>query len=263
MKPDQDRRQTVKQHFDTVNARWGDLYDPSNPLSHGFISRLRRCLELLGDLRGKRLLDLGCGTGVVLQVVGAQDCEYEGIDVAPKMIEAARQQIQASRMRARAHVREGNVESLPYAAHTFDAVLGMGLLEYFDEPRNVIREALRVSKPDGILVFTIPRRGSVDDWIVSATGPARAVLRALLGRAGQVRRDRYTEAAFRQLFADLGCVVVGERFYNKLVLPYPFTRMWPRLAQRAAALAEDKPGLERFATGYIVACSKVRPAPVS
>jgi len=253
-----DRRTAVKGHFDAyaVNNRWGDLYNPANPISHSFLARRLRCVELLGDLMGKKLLDLGCGTGALIELLARQKMEYEGVDIAPNMIQVAQIQIDQLELGPAFKVRVGSVESLPYPAASFDAVVGMGLLEYFDRPDAVIREALRVAKPGALLVFTIPQKFCLDDLIVRATRPLRTVARKLVGKPSEIGRDKYTKQEFQRLFTDLGCKVVGERFYNKLILPYPISRFWPKLAYGMADYMEERPGFEFFATGYIVACTK-------
>jgi len=253
-----DRRAAVKGHFDAyaVNNRWGDLYNPANPHSHSFLARRLRCVELLGDLTGKRLLDLGCGTGALIELLAGQQLEYEGVDIAPNMIQVAQTHIDQLGLAPGFKVRVDSVEALPYPTDSFDVVVGMGLLEYFDRPEAVIWEALRVSKPGAVLVFTIPQKSCLDDLIVRVSGPLRALVCQLAGKEGEIGRDKYTPKDFQKLFTDLGCRVVGERFYNMLILPYPVSRMWPRLAYGVAKRVEGRPGFRFFATGYIVACTK-------
>lgn len=253
-----DRQATVKGHFDAyaINNRWGDLYDPANPHSNSFLARRLRSVELLGDLTGKRLLDLGCGTGALVELLARQKVEYEGIDIAPNMIQVAQTHINELGLASTFKVQVGSVESLPYTAAHFDAVVGMGLLEYFDHPETVVREAIRVAKPGALLVFTVPQKFCLDDILVRATQPFRAIARKLAGKSSDIERDKYTKEEFRKLFTNLGCMVVGERFYNKLILPYPLSSLWPKLAYGMAAYVEERPGLEFFATGYILACTK-------
>jgi SAM-dependent methyltransferase len=249
---------SAERYFTDLGRRWDDAYNQAGPLHHGVVARQRRCLELLGpDLGGKRLLDLGCGTGAILPLLGGADLEYEGIDVAPTMVEATRGRIQALGLGSRFRVRQASAEALPFPVDHFDAVLGLGLLAHIDDPGPAIREALRVAKPGATLVFTTPRRRSLNHVMVQVTGPLRAALRAVSGhRDPSPRRALYSDAAFRALFVEAGALVVDERHYDKRVLPYPITRLWPGLARWAAALVEDWPGLTCCATGYAIACVK-------
>ena len=252
------RQAEVTRHFENYSRgdRWGELYDPSNPLSHSFLARRRKAMELLGDLDGRKLLDMGCGSGPLIPSLAGSTVEYTGIDISAGMIAAAQHHIDELGIAKRFHVQVGSVDALPFAADSFDAVVGMGLLEYFDHPETVIAEALRVVKPGGPVVFTVPRRHSVNETLVGLTSPLRAIGREVTRKGREVDHSRFTDAEFKDLFVRQGGRVIGERLYNKVILPYPVPRFFPRVAQRAAQWAEDRDALAVFATGYIVAGTK-------
>ncbi len=71
-----------------------------------------------------------------------------------------------------------------------------------------------------------------------------------------IERNRYTPKEFQNLFLKLGCTIAGERFYNKLLLPYPVTRFMPMTAYAVARVLEQSRGFSFLATGYILACEK-------
>jgi ubiquinone/menaquinone biosynthesis C-methylase UbiE len=249
-----DRRESVERAFAELGSRWTALHDPVTPIGHGLAARLQCCVELLGNLSGKRLLDLGCGTGSLIPLVGASVLEYEGIDVAPAMVDAARTCIRGLDLGSRFHVQEGNVEALPLPSESFDAVVALGVLGYLDDPRHAIREAVRVARPNALLVISTARQTSVDRRMVSATWAARAAIRRMSGRQAPLPRVvSRTDAATRQLLASAGCTIVSERFFDKRILPYPISRLCPRLASRAAALVEERARFKSFAVGYMVA----------
>ncbi len=254
-----DRQAVVATHFDAyaANNRWGDLYNRANPHSHSFLARRRKTVELLGDLRGKHLLDIGCGTGALMEPLLETTARYEGVDVAPQMIQVAQRHLEQLGVEGRFRVRLGSALALPYPENHFDAVAGMGLLEYFDNPEMVIREAIRVAKPGARLVFTIPQKICLDAYVVRAAAPARYVARRMLRKPTEdIERDRYTPKEFQNLFLKLGCRITGERFYNKLLLPYPVTRLMPMTAYAVARVLEPIRGFSFLTTGYILACEK-------
>jgi SAM-dependent methyltransferase len=248
------RQDAVTEHFDRY-ADWGDLYDPANPRSHGFLARRAAALALCGDLTGRLVLDLGCGTGVLFDEAGtSRAAAYLGIDAAPNMVEAARMNLRALGRPETFTAEVGDVTKLALPDASFDVVVGLGLLEYFDDPRAVVREAVRVAKPGALLVFSTPRRGSLNGAMIALSRPLRAVARALTGRRNErLHRDERSDAEFRALFESEGCKLVADRVYNKLLMPWPMTTLAPRLARRAAAWAERRRGLRFLATGSVAA----------
>lgn len=106
-------------------------------------------LDTFGDLAGRRLLDVACGTGELAAAAARRGASSEGIDFAVTMIEKAIAQYPDVRF------REGDAEQLPYRGSSFDAVVcSFGLL-HFQNPESAIADARRVLKPGGRYAFTV------------------------------------------------------------------------------------------------------------
>lgn len=125
---------------------------------------LNRGLRLLGvrmfpPEQGMRILDVGCGTGVHLDIYRRSRCKLYGIDTSPSMLDAAR-----TRLGEDAELRLGDAAMMPYENGAFDLVLCMLVLHEMDQPTrmSVIAEMKRVLKADGYILF-----------IDFHTGPAR------------------------------------------------------------------------------------------
>ena len=247
-----DRQTAVTEHFNRY-ARWGELYDEANPRSHGFLARRAAALSLCGELAGKSVLDVGCGTGALLgPAATARAAQYLGIDAAPNMVEAARVNLASLGLPAPFTVEVGDVTKLAVADGSFDVVIGLGLLEYFDDPRIVIREAKRAARPGGVLVFSTPRRGSLNGAMIALSQPFRALARSVLRRPPtDVGRDARSDAEFAALFEAEGCAPVDSIAYNQLLLPWPMTTLTPGLARAAASWAEPSAALRCLATGLV------------
>lgn len=112
-------------------------------------------LRALGDLRGKRLLDVGCGPGETAVWFALQGAIVDAVDISPGMIEVARGLAErlAVADRITFHVAPG--ESLPFADATFDAVFGHDCLHHMDLVR-ARDEVRRVLKPSRRAVFAEP-----------------------------------------------------------------------------------------------------------
>ncbi len=103
--------------------------------------------------RGNRgsLLDIGTGTGRMLELLGPYFDEAEGVDLSHEMLAIARSNLD-SREAAHCRVRHGNMYMLPYPDDSFDLITIHQVLHYAGEPERVIAEAERVLRPGGRVV---------------------------------------------------------------------------------------------------------------
>ncbi len=256
----QDRNPKAVDHFDwyAQDGRWDQLYDPGNPVSHSFLTRRRRSVELMRDLEGKTVLDLGCGTGALIPALaGITGINYLGVDAAPNMVQESQNLLHSLQLEDTFSIKTSDVRDVPVEDGSFDRVVGMGLLEYFDDPTPVIREACRVCLPGGLIVFSTPRKGSLNDLIVRSTTVPRMLMRRFSGEIRDVPRTRLSPKDFRTEFDSFPVKFANHAFYNKLLLPYPFTRVAPRASRTAARLVEHRDRFNRLATGYIVAFHRI------
>ena len=67
-------------------GHWDALYNPENPVSYWFIIRLQKAIRLIQSFDNKNVLDLGCGTGVLIPFVINDNGKYVGIDISEKML---------------------------------------------------------------------------------------------------------------------------------------------------------------------------------
>jgi len=98
---------------------------------------------------GTRLLEMGCGVGAVLAVLGQEfpGVRLTGVDIEPKQLEFARGHL--ARSGVDATLVEADALALPFADESFDHVWMMWFLEHVVDPRSVLHEAGRVLVPGG------------------------------------------------------------------------------------------------------------------
>ena len=89
------------------------------------------------------LLDIACGTGQFVQMAALHGAQISGIDASAASIEIARQRVPSGTFAI------GEMEELPYADHSFDAVTGFNAFQYAATPVHALQEARRVTKPGG------------------------------------------------------------------------------------------------------------------
>jgi 2-polyprenyl-6-hydroxyphenyl methylase / 3-demethylubiquinone-9 3-methyltransferase len=103
------------------------------------------------DLSQIRLLDIGCGGGVLAEEFASLGCQVTGIDISPKSIAVA--QAHAARSRLSIDYRVGSGTSLPFEKKSFEAVSCCDVLEHIHDWKQVIAEAARVLVSGGLFFF--------------------------------------------------------------------------------------------------------------
>lgn len=122
----------------SVNATsWAELHEPYMDPAYS------AALDALGVGAGTRLLDVGCGAGRALRLAADRGAEVTGLDAAPGMLEHARRRV------ADATLVQGELQTLPFADGSFDAVTGFNSFQYAADPVAALRDARRVTAPGG------------------------------------------------------------------------------------------------------------------
>ncbi|MFO1463217.1 MAG: class I SAM-dependent methyltransferase [bacterium] len=110
-------------------------------------------LEQLGDLRGKRVLELGCGAGEGSVYFALQGAEAVATDISSGMVEVVHRVADKYGVAVKAH--RMTAEQIDYPDQSFDVVYGNGVLHHVDFHK-AVAEASRVLKPGGKAVFIEP-----------------------------------------------------------------------------------------------------------
>lgn len=112
---------------------------------------LSMTLDAVADLPAQRILDVGCGTGLLLDMLAQRmdGPELVGIDPVTAMLAVARQ-----RLGRRAALLKGRAEELPFADGAFQLVTCSNALHYFPDAAAALGEMRRVLAPPGNLVIT-------------------------------------------------------------------------------------------------------------
>ena len=115
----------------------------------------------LGVLRGNAL-DIGSGPGLIpiKLAANAAGLRVTGVDLSAAMLQRARRSAELAGVADRVSFRQGDAKSLPFSDQSFDLVLCNSLLHHSPDPRGLLNEISRVSKPGGALLLRDLRRPS-------------------------------------------------------------------------------------------------------
>lgn len=111
----------------------------------------RKTLSVITLKSQDRVLDIGCGTGILLHYLSESypGIQLSGIDPVKEMLAVARQRLPSS-----ADLREGWAEYLPFSDHHFDVVFCCSMFHYIGDPATALHEIRRVLRPGGMLIMT-------------------------------------------------------------------------------------------------------------
>jgi ubiquinone biosynthesis O-methyltransferase len=168
-------------------------------------------LELVGNVDGCRVLDVGCGDGELALELTRRGANVTGIDASAAMIDKARERAAQHSVDIAFHVAKA--EKLPFPSGHFDVITAITILCFVDDATPVFGEVARVLKPDGQFVI-----GELGKWSVwAASRRIRAWLGSQLWRMARFR----TAGELRTYARRAGLTVEhvrGAIFYPRITL---------------------------------------------
>jgi ubiquinone/menaquinone biosynthesis C-methylase UbiE len=162
---------------------------------------IRRICSHFEPGAGGRLLDVGCGTGLLLQALAARDAGLQlyGIDKVAEMLLLARQ-----RLPLRIHLQRATIEALPFSAAQFDTVISSSMFHYVCDPKRALSEVFRVLRPGGKLILV--------DWCADFL--AMRLLQRYLRATNKAHHKTYSLREITTLLKSHGCDIAAARRYK-------------------------------------------------
>ncbi len=156
MKKEQNVDPAELQKFATLAHRWWDKNSEFKPLHEINPLRLGYIDEKSG-LQGKRVLDVGCGGGILAESMAARGAEVTGVDLGEKALKVA--QMHSLESGVKVDYRLIAVEALAAEApSSYDVVTCMEMLEHVPDPAAVVSACARLVKPGGHVFFSTINR---------------------------------------------------------------------------------------------------------
>lgn len=166
--------------------------------------------RLGGKLNGRRVLEVGCGRGVGVEILfdRFEAGEVHAFDLDAMMVEGARRRLAEKYPRDCVRLTVADTTAIPYQDASFDAVVDFGAIHHVPDWRAVVREVRRVLRPGGRFYFMEVTRQCLERWVV----------RTLLSHPSE---DRFSAEEF---IAELECRDMGvqenfvRRWFGDLVV---------------------------------------------
>ena len=143
--------------FQALASRWWDtesefksLHD-INPLRVSYIE------EQCGGLSGKKVLDIGCGGGILAEAMAEHGAEVTGIDMAEQSLEIARMHLLESGLKVDYQQSTAEQFALDHP-HQFDVITCLEMLEHVPDPASILQAAAGLVKADGCIVLSTLNR---------------------------------------------------------------------------------------------------------
>lgn len=142
------RAASAQEYFAGIAPRWDQersLHAPDEIVEAAI-------LETLGSVPYRSLLDIGTGTGRMLQLLATPADRAVGLDSSHSMLAVARANLERAEIRG-VDLRQGDAYSPPFAGDAFDLVVIHQVLHFLDDPARAVREAAQLLNPGGRLLI--------------------------------------------------------------------------------------------------------------
>ncbi|WP_150138210.1 bifunctional 2-polyprenyl-6-hydroxyphenol methylase/3-demethylubiquinol 3-O-methyltransferase UbiG [Candidatus Enterovibrio escicola] len=156
------------QKFENIASQWWDPEGHFKPLHQINSLRLNYTIEFSGGIFGKKLLDVGCGGGILTESMAREGADVTGVDIGKLVLTVAR-----------AHALETNTK-VTYILSTaeehasthkgkYDIVTCMEMLEHVPDPASIIVACAQLVKPGGHVFFSTLNR-NIKSWLFGIVG---------------------------------------------------------------------------------------------
>ncbi len=223
----------VEMQFDRFSKKWRELYyEPQQVNDLVLQNRKDFCLDFLCRhvQSGSKILDVGCGAGIVALAAARKGYVVHGVDVAKKMIKLCQRLFFENDIDpARYAFTAGNIADLDLPEDSFDGILAIGFLEYQTDELGVLQSLRKLLRPGGVLIITGPINIRISGLfgLGKVYGAARRWVNNLRFRgenwrnpAAGISINAYSSSGFKKLLLRAGFVTIECKRHG-------FANFWP------------------------------------
>jgi len=154
--------------FEALASRWWDLEGEFKPLHRINPLRLSYILDRANGLFDKKVLDVGCGGGILSESMASAGAHVTGLDMGGEPLQVARLHALESGVSVE-YVQETVEAHADAHAQQYDVVTCMEMLEHVPDPASVVAACARLVKPGGHVFFSTINRNS-KAWLMAIVG---------------------------------------------------------------------------------------------
>jgi 2-polyprenyl-3-methyl-5-hydroxy-6-metoxy-1,4-benzoquinol methylase len=213
--------QDFKKYEDQQDYHWQHTYGSWKrraPRLHARYDLAIKILKNKTSIKGKKVIDLGCGDGVLLYKLWRHGAIVHGLDGSPKAVGLGKKRL--AKLGASVQFYEaGSVYSAPFEDSYFDAVVSVEVIEHLDDSTAFLKEIHRLLKPGGVFVCTTPSRqkGQAADQVNDPYHVKEYIAEELRQEISSIFGNSEVWGGYPKILDDLYVKGTGARFLDKSI----------------------------------------------
>ena len=195
-----DSQQDVTGYFESTAAYWRSVYSDDSLLPTIYQDRHAAVLGWIHDLNlrpNARILEVGCGAGLVTIALARSGHTVDALDPTPAMLRMTRDAAAHHRLQDRIRLHAADVHALPFHARAFDLVVAVGVIPWLHAERLALQEMQRVLKPGGHLLATADNNARLNRLLDPRSSPLLTPLRTVAKRVLRLCRAWHPSPGFQ------------------------------------------------------------------